>query len=131
MIQELTPDVFAGSPNEASYFRNAPNPEDWPALIEKHNTYDATEIAWPEEDLESIAAPTLLMFGDSDIVRPEHAVDMFRLLGGGMPGDFVGLSTSQLAILPGITHVSIVFERTELLLAMIETFLAAPMPEAA
>ena len=34
---------------------------------------------------------TMLIISDSDIVQPEHAVEMFRLLGGGVIGDLVGL----------------------------------------
>ena len=49
----------------------------------------------------------LIMVGDSDIVRPEHVVEMFRLVGGGVAGDLAGLPASQLAILPGTTHVTL------------------------
>jgi len=51
---------------------------------------------------------TLLIIGDSGIVRPEHVVKMFRLLGGGVPGDVNGLPRSHLAILPGTTHITVV-----------------------
>lgn len=126
----MTPEIFAGTPEEAAYLSNAPNPEDFPALVEKHKAFDANGFAWPEEDVASITAPTLLIFADSDIVRPEHAVEMFRLLGGGVPG---GLSadpapTAQLAFLPGTNHGTIVLEPTAPLLALIEVFLTAPMP---
>ena len=56
---------------------------------------------------------------------------LFRLLGGGVPGDLTGLPSSQLAILPGTTHATIVLEPTDQLLAMIEPFLAAPIPDTA
>jgi pimeloyl-ACP methyl ester carboxylesterase len=114
-----------------AYRRTAPNPEDFPLLVEKLKTFFGQEYAWPEEDLRSITAPTLLMIGDSDIVRPEHELELFRLLGGGVAGDLVGLPTSQLTILPGTTHASIVGDRSVLVVAMIETFLAAPMPDPA
>jgi pimeloyl-ACP methyl ester carboxylesterase len=130
-IQQLTPDIFVGSPNEAAYLRHAPNPEDFPVLVEKIKAFFAKEYAWSEEDVRTIAAPTLLIIGDSDTVRLEHAVELFRLLGGGVPGDVTGLPNSQFAILPGTTHGMIVFEGADQLLAMIEPFLAAPMPEAA
>ncbi|HET9905782.1 MAG TPA: hypothetical protein VFQ23_04060, partial [Anaerolineales bacterium] len=66
---------------------------------------------------------------DSDLIRPEHTVEMFRLLGGGIFGDTpAGLPNSQLAILPGTSHVSIV-DRAELLVPMIASFLDAPMPK--
>jgi pimeloyl-ACP methyl ester carboxylesterase len=130
-IQQLTPDIFVGSPNEAAYLRHAPNPAEFPVLVEKIKAFFAKEYAWSEEDVRTIAAPTLLIIGDSDTVRLEHAVELFRLLGGGVPGDVTGLPNSQFAILPGTTHGMIVFEGADQLLAMIEPFLAAPMPEAA
>ena len=129
LIQDITPDVFAGTPLEESYLRNAPNPDDWPTLIDKLKELDAQEFAWPEEEIQAIAAPTLLVMGDSDAMRPEHIVQLFRLLGGGVPGDLTGLPNSQLAIIPGATHVSLVTERADLLLVVSTAFLDAPMPQ--
>ncbi len=83
----------------------------------------------PAETIRAIEAPTLLVIGDSDIVRPEHAVEMFRLLGGGVMGDLAGLPKSRLAILPGTTHATLV-ERGVWLVSMITDFLDAPVPEA-
>ncbi len=130
-IQMMTPEILAGTPFEEAYLRHAPNPEDFPVLVEKLKAHFGTEYAWPEADIQSIAAPAFLIIGDSDTVRPEHAVELFRLLGGGVAGDIVGLPSSQLAILPGTTHGTIGFEQIDRLVAMIDAFLAAPMPEAA
>jgi pimeloyl-ACP methyl ester carboxylesterase len=82
----------------------------------------------PAEAIQSIKAPTLLIIGDSDIVRPEHAVEIFRLLGGGVVGDIAGLPHSQLAVLPGTTHVTLV-GRADWLQSMIGEFLDTPMPD--
>lgn len=90
--------------------------------------FDRSSEGWPAEDIQSINAPTLIMIDDSDIVRPEHAVEMFRLLGGGVVGDVAGLPNSQLAVLPGVTHVTLV-HRADWLLSMITEFLDAPIPE--
>jgi hypothetical protein len=54
---------------------------------------------------------------------------MFRLLGGGVIGDLVGLPRSQLAVLPGTTHVTLV-QRGDWLSSMIGAFLDAPEPAA-
>jgi hypothetical protein len=51
---------------------------------------------------------------------------MFTLLGGGVFGDMAGLPKSQLAVLPGSTHVGIM-EKTHLLLPMITVFLDMPV----
>jgi pimeloyl-ACP methyl ester carboxylesterase len=128
-LETITPEVFAGSPYEAEYLRLAPHPEDFPKLVEKLLELDNKIQDWPAEDIQGISAPTLLIVGDSDIVRPEHAVEMFKLLGGGVPADLVGLPNAQLAILPGTSHVTLI-DRVELLNAMIVAFLDARMPEA-
>jgi pimeloyl-ACP methyl ester carboxylesterase len=133
MIPTLTPEVFAGSPIEEAYLRIAPNPEDFPTLVAKIKQLDMQPFAWPPEDIRGIAAPTLLIVGDSDAIRLEHAVELFRLLGGGVMGDLSGLPKSQLSVLPGTTHFvppgSAVLDRADWLLSMIPPFLDAPMPE--
>jgi pimeloyl-ACP methyl ester carboxylesterase len=120
---------LAGSPFQAAYARTAPKPEDWPTLIAKNKQHDREFAGWSPEEIQAIKVPTLLIIGDSDIVRPEHAVELFRLLGGGVVGDVAGLPNAQLAVLPGTTHLTLV-ERAEWLLSMITAFLDAPMPEA-
>ncbi len=127
-IEHLTPETLAGSSFQEEYARIAPIPEDWFTLIAKVKDLDGRVQDWLPEDIRSIGAPTLLIVGDSDVVRPEHAVEMFRLLGGGVMGDLAGLPNSRLAILPGTTHVTLV-DRADWLVSMIGEFLDAPMPE--
>lgn len=133
MIPSITPEAFAGSPLEEDYLRTAPNPEDFPTLVAKLKQLDMEPFAWPQEDIRGISAPTLLIIGDSDVVRLEHAVELFRLLGGGVMGDLAGLPKSQLAVLPGTSHFippgSGMLDRADWLLSMIPPFLDAPMPE--
>jgi pimeloyl-ACP methyl ester carboxylesterase len=124
----MQPEMLTGSPFAEAYAEVAPNPDDWPALIEKIKTFAAAAEGWSAEDIEAIAAPALIIAGDSDIVRPEHAVEVFRMFGGGVPGDMVGLPASRLAILPGTTHITLV-QRPEWLLPMITEFLDAPLAE--
>jgi pimeloyl-ACP methyl ester carboxylesterase len=94
---------------------------------------DMEPFTWPPEDIRGIAAPTLLLIGDSDAIRLEHAVELFQLLGGGVMGDLASLPKSQLAVLPGTTHFvppgSAVLDRADWLLSMIPPFLDAPTPE--
>ncbi|HZB83572.1 MAG TPA: alpha/beta hydrolase [Rubrobacteraceae bacterium] len=133
MIPTLTPETFAGSPIEEAYLRTAPHPDDFPTLVAKMKQLDMEPFAWPPEDIRGIAGPTLLIVGDSDVIRLEHAVELFRLLGGGVMGDLTGLPKSQLAVLPSTTHFvppgSGVLDRGDWLLSIIGEFLDAPMPE--
>jgi pimeloyl-ACP methyl ester carboxylesterase len=128
-LAEMKPEMMYGSPWHEEYMRIAPRPEDFATLFAKKTQMDREVRDLPAEAIEAIDAPTLLIIGDSDIVRPEHAVEMFRLLGGGVVGDLAGLPSSQLAILPGTTHATLV-ERGDWLASMIGDFLDAPMPEA-
>jgi pimeloyl-ACP methyl ester carboxylesterase len=132
MFPTITPELFAGSPIEAEYLRLAPNPDDFPKLVEKLTKLDSTPYAWPEEDIRAIAAPTLIVLGDSDGIRLEHAVELFRLRGGGVMGDLAGMPASQLAVLPGTSHFVPpgfgLIDRADWLLAMVPPFLDAPMP---
>jgi pimeloyl-ACP methyl ester carboxylesterase len=51
------------------------------------------EPSFTPGQLQSIAAPTLIIIGDADIVTPEHAVEMFRAIPG-----------AQLCVVPGAGH---------------------------
>ena len=129
-LAEMKPEMMFGSPWHEEYTRIAPHPEHFATLFAKKTQMDRGIQDVPAETIRAMKAPTLLIIGDSDLVRPEHAVDMFRLLGGGVFGDTpAGLPNSQLAVLPGTSHVTLVY-RADLLLAIIPPFLDAPMPAA-
>jgi pimeloyl-ACP methyl ester carboxylesterase len=128
-LGEMKPEMMHGSPWHEEYVRIAPNPDGFATLFAKKTQMDQAIEDIPAEAIKSLAMPTLLAIGDSDIVRPEHAVEFFRLLGGGVMGDMAGLPKSQLAILPGTTHVTMVY-RADLLIPIVTKFLDAPMPDA-
>lgn len=129
MFPSISPEMFAGSPIEEAYKNTAPDPDAFPTLVAKLKELDTTPFAWPEEAVAGIRAPTLIVLGDSDGVRLEHAVELFKLRGGGVMGDLSGLPESQLAVLPGTTHFippgSGLLDRSDWLLAMIPPFLDA------
>jgi pimeloyl-ACP methyl ester carboxylesterase len=132
MIPSITPEMFAGSPFDTTYRQVAPDPDHFPVLVEKLKTLDLTPFDW-SADIPRIAAPTLIVVGDADAVRAEHAVEMFRLLGGGAMGDMAGVSKARLAMLPGTTHFIPpgigMLDRHELLLAIVPAFLGDPSPK--
>ena len=69
----------------------------------------------------------MLIVGDADVVRPEHVVQFYRLLGGGIAGDLHPLPAARLAVLPGTNHQMIV-HRTDWLYSMTNDFLDAAPP---
>ncbi|MET9214432.1 MULTISPECIES: alpha/beta fold hydrolase [unclassified Nocardia] len=130
-MDELKPEHLHGSTFHTDYLANAPRPEDFPQLVARVIDHDVNGMpSVSPEAARTITAPTLTVIGDSDIVRPEHAVEMFRLFGGGIMGDTpAGLPNAQLAILPGTSHITAP-HRPELLLPMIPAFLDAPVKDA-
>lgn len=126
-LGEMKPEMMYGSPWHDEYMRIAPDPDHFATLFAKKTQMDRNTKDIPAEAVAAIKAPTLLIIGDSDLVRPEHAVEMFRLLGGGVFGDLAGMPNSQLAVLPGTMH-STLTSRAELLMQIIPPFLDAPTP---
>lgn len=126
-----TAEMLKRSPIYQTYARVAPRPEDWTTLVNKlshaiKQDYDCSR------DVAAIKTPVLLVFGDSDSVRPDHIVEFFGLLGGGKRDggwDGSGVPNSRLAILPGTTHYNIA-ESPELP-AITSAFLDAPISAAA
>ena len=126
-LGEMKAEMMYGSPWHEEYMRIAPRPQDFNRLFAKKTEMDRQSKDLTDEDIRAIEAPTLLIIGDSDLTRPEHAVEMFRLLGGGIFGDTpAGLPNSQLAILPGTSHVGVA-DRADWLVPMINNFLDAPI----
>ena len=61
-------------------------------------------------DVKTLKMPVMLVYGDSDMFRPEHIVEFYQLLGGGLKD--AGwmrehMSKNRLAILPDLTHYEI------------------------
>jgi pimeloyl-ACP methyl ester carboxylesterase len=115
--EHATPESMPAELRDA-YLRVAPHPEQLRTFHDKSVKRMLEFKDWRPEDIRSIGAPTLIMIGDADIVRPEHAVQMFRLL-----------PHAQLAVLPGTDHMTIV-KRADWQVSMIEAFLDLPMPTA-
>ncbi|GAA3094505.1 alpha/beta fold hydrolase [Streptosporangium carneum] len=127
-MSALEPAHLEGSPFHQEYLDTAPNPQDFPTLVAKVKRMTEENPYWSAEAVRSVQTPVLTVIGDSDIVRPEHAAEMFRLFGGGVAGDVAGLPNSRLAVLPGTTHVTVV-HRADLLAPMVEEFLDAPVTQ--
>jgi pimeloyl-ACP methyl ester carboxylesterase len=126
-VSKITPELFAGSGLPEAYAAVAPNPDSWSTLIGKVKAQEASFIGRTPDEFRSIEAPMLIMVGDSDGVPLDKVVEMFKLHGGGgVFGDVAGLPDSQLAIVPGSSHVGIT-QKPQLLLPMITDFLDAPI----
>jgi pimeloyl-ACP methyl ester carboxylesterase len=97
------------TPMFISYMAVAPHPEDFPKLLDRMGELMRTPYDW-SEDVKKLKMPVLLVYGDSDMYRPEHIVKFYQLLGGGLKDagwQRENMSQNRLAILPDLTHYDI------------------------
>jgi pimeloyl-ACP methyl ester carboxylesterase len=97
------------SPMYAGFVAVAPDPDSFPALIDKTGDLLRQPYDWSDE-VRQLAMPVQLIYGDADSISPAWAADFYALLGGG--GRDAGLdgtlpTESRLVILPGISHYNI------------------------
>ena len=104
-------DAMKGTPMYQSYVAVAPKPEDFPRLLDNMGALMRKPYDW-SEDVKKLEPPVMLVFGDSDMYRPEHVVKFYQLLGGGLKDagwQREHMSPNRLAILPDRTHYDIFF----------------------
>ncbi|HVK37165.1 MAG TPA: alpha/beta hydrolase [Candidatus Kapabacteria bacterium] len=99
------------TPMYQSYVKVAPRPEDFPKLLDRMGELMRTPYDW-SEDVKSVKAPVMLVYGDADMVRLDHVIEFYRLLGGGLKD--AGwmrehMSPNRLAILPNVTHYELFY----------------------
>ena len=105
---------FAPPVLKEPYDRMAPDPKRWPVLVTKIKGLERYFKGYSAAELKAVKAQALIMMGDRDAVRPEHAVEMYRLI-----------PNAQLAIFPGGDHF-LPFSSPDKLLATLAPFLIAP-----
>ena len=94
------------TPMYKSYVAVAPNPKDFPRLLDRMGELMRRPYDWADE-VKGLEMPVMLVYGDSDMVRPEHIVQFYQLLGGGLKDagwQREHMSRNRLAILPDVTH---------------------------
>src|SRR5256885_1647114 len=94
------------TPMYKSYVAIAPHPEEFPKLLDQMGAYMRKPYDWSAE-VKKLTMPVILIYGDSDMFRPEHIVKFYQLLGGGLKDagwQREHMSQNRLAILPNLTH---------------------------
>ena len=94
------------TPMYKSYVAVAPDPKDFPRLLDRMGELMRRPYDW-SEDVKKLSMPVMLVYGDADMVRPEHIVQFYQLLGGGLKDagwQREHMSRNRLAIIPDVTH---------------------------
>ncbi len=76
-------DQMKETPMYKGYVAIAPHPEDFPKLLDRIGELMRTNFDW-SEDVKKLTMPVMLIYGDADMIRLEHMVQFYHLLGGGL-----------------------------------------------
>jgi len=107
-----TPDARAFDFKKKRYEQVAPDPDYWPHIWEKVATMKWDGFA--REELASLEAPVLIVLGDHDFVRLDHAVATFELI-----------PNAELSVIPDAGHFAPLSEQ-ERILPIVRHFLEKP-----
>ena len=113
-------ELFDNTPLKAAYEAVAPDKTKWTKFLEQMIVSATTPYDMGDSNIAKIAAPVLLISGDNDGMDKIELIKTYQLLGGA--GDFRITPKSQLAIIPGQGHVSLMMQ-TQTLLDYIKSFL--------
>lgn len=94
------------TPMYQSYMAVAPNPAEFPKLLDEMGRVLGTPYDYSAQ-VKKLGMPVMLIFGDSDMIRPEHVIKFYQMLGGGLRDagwQREHMSSNRLAILPNLTH---------------------------
>lgn len=111
VVNAAAAEFMKDTPMYKLYQKVAPRPEDFGQLLDKigemmKEDYDYTDVVL------ALKVPTLIVHADADMAPPSHAVEIFKLLDGGLrDGGWMGENRPKgghaLAILPGLTHYNL------------------------
>jgi pimeloyl-ACP methyl ester carboxylesterase len=94
----------------SAYSDVAPNPDGFFEFVPKAESEVHALEGWSDDQLMKLTMPILIIIGDTDFVRLEHAVEMKQ-----------SVPDARLAILPGTKHLGVI--RPDLVLPMVSAFL--------
>ena len=131
-FEGLRAEVFAGSPVEAAFKKHTADPKAFEAYIEKMKVLNINDQNITDAQMRAISAKTMVIVGDADGVKLEHAVAMFKLRGGGdeeaaATGMLRKVLAARLVILPATSHIGISGE-AKVLESMVTPFLEDAPP---
>lgn len=120
---EMAP-MLKDTPMYTSYMATAPEPSEFPRLLDAMGAFMRRPYNW-SADVKRLKMPVMLVYGDADMIRLDHAVEFYHLLGGGQRDagwNREHMSQNRLAILPNVTHYEMGV--TPALVRTVEPFLA-------
>ena len=110
-VSAAAAEFMKDTPMYKSYVAVAPKPEDFPKLLDALGAFMRKDYDF-SADVPKLKMPVMLIYGDSDMYKPEHEIKFFQMLGGGLKDAGwmrENLSQNRLAIIPNRTHYDVFF----------------------
>jgi len=110
-VSAAAAEFMKDTPMYKSYVAVAPRPEDFPKLLDALGAFMRKDYDF-SADVPKLKMPVMLVYGDSDMYKPEHEIKFFQMLGGGLKDAGwmrENLSQNRLAIIPNRTHYDVFF----------------------
>ena len=82
-IEGLSAEAFAGTLVEKAFKEHTSDAKAFDGYLEKMKVLNVDDQNISDAHMRSISAKTMVIVGDADGVKPEHALAMFELRGGG------------------------------------------------
>jgi len=118
----MKPELFDNSPMQQAYDAVAPDKTKWTKFLEQMISLAQRPFDLGDANIAKIPVPVLIIAGDNDGLDKIELAKTYQLLGGAVAGDFGQMPKSQLAIIPGQSHVS-VMNQTKSILGFLNDFL--------
>ncbi|RFM26966.1 alpha/beta hydrolase [Deminuibacter soli] len=117
----MSTDMISQSPLKGMYNQLAPDTAHWKIFVTNMLNFNKTPFDLGIDRIKKIKAPLLIIKGDNDGIDYAHIASLYAACGGNVFADMAGLPKSQLAVLPGASHVGVMMQ-TERLINIIVPF---------
>lgn len=109
-FKNMKPEFFENTPMKTAYDAVAPDKTKWTKFLEQMFDSAAAPFDLGDDNIAKIAAPVLIISGDNDGMNKTELIKTYQLLGGAGTADLGAAPKSQLAIIPGQSHVSLMMQ---------------------
>ncbi|WP_230036854.1 alpha/beta hydrolase [Chryseobacterium sp. Bi04] len=121
-FKTMKPELFMNSPMQEAYNAVAPDKTKWTKFLEQMIASAGQPFDLGDSNISKIPAPVLIIAGDNDGLDKTELAKTYKLLGGGISADMAPMPKSQLAIVPGQGHVTLMMQ-TATILSYLNSFL--------
>ncbi|WP_312286063.1 alpha/beta fold hydrolase [Chryseobacterium gleum] len=114
-FEGMKPDLFTNSPLHTAYNAVAPDKTKWTKFLEQMMGSAGKPFDLGDDNISKIPVPVLIIAGDNDGLDKTELSKTYKLLGGGVSADMGAMPKSQLAIVPGQSHVTVMMQTATIL----------------